>query len=153
MILTGENRRNRRKTCPTATLSTTNHTWTNLGANPSHRVEKPATNRLRYETALAKRTWSRNQVLEVERLPSSGENTTLKHYESRYGPETEKRRKLSRGKDFIGYKTVEFETFPRVFKEFYTEGWGGEGLNNKYLYVTGAIGIFTKQACPFAQTK
>jgi hypothetical protein len=28
MILTGEHRRTRRKTCPSATLSTTNHTWT-----------------------------------------------------------------------------------------------------------------------------
>jgi hypothetical protein len=39
MILTGGNRRTRRKTCPSATLSTTNPTWTNLGANPSRRGE------------------------------------------------------------------------------------------------------------------
>jgi hypothetical protein len=33
MILTGENRRTRRKTCPSATLSTINPTWTDLWAN------------------------------------------------------------------------------------------------------------------------
>jgi hypothetical protein len=33
MILTGENRRTRRKTYPSATLSTTNPTWSNLGTN------------------------------------------------------------------------------------------------------------------------
>jgi hypothetical protein len=33
MILTGENRRTRRETCPSATLSTTNTTWTDPGAN------------------------------------------------------------------------------------------------------------------------
>jgi hypothetical protein len=37
MILTGENRRTRKKTCPSATLSTTNPTRTNLGAKPSLR--------------------------------------------------------------------------------------------------------------------
>jgi hypothetical protein len=31
MILTGENQRTRRKTCPSATLSTTNPTWTDPG--------------------------------------------------------------------------------------------------------------------------
>jgi hypothetical protein len=33
-ILTGENRRTRRKSCPSATLSTTNPTWIDPGANP-----------------------------------------------------------------------------------------------------------------------
>jgi hypothetical protein len=32
MILTGENRRTRRKTCPSTTLSTTNPIWTDRGA-------------------------------------------------------------------------------------------------------------------------
>jgi hypothetical protein len=49
MILTGENRRTRRKTCPSVTLPT----WTDLGANPGLRGEKPATNRLSYGTAVA----------------------------------------------------------------------------------------------------
>ena len=35
MILTSENRSTRRKTHPTATLSTINHTWTDLGSNPA----------------------------------------------------------------------------------------------------------------------
>jgi hypothetical protein len=37
MILTGENRRTRRKTCPSATLSTINHTWTDPDVNPGLR--------------------------------------------------------------------------------------------------------------------
>jgi hypothetical protein len=44
-----ENRRTRRKTCPTASLSTTNPTWTDPGMNLCLRSEKPATNRLSHE--------------------------------------------------------------------------------------------------------
>jgi hypothetical protein len=44
MILTGENRRTRRKTCPSATLSTTNPTWYDQGVNPGLRDERPVTN-------------------------------------------------------------------------------------------------------------
>jgi hypothetical protein len=51
MTLTGENRRPRRKTCPSATLSTTNPTWIDSGANPGLRGERPATNRLSHGTA------------------------------------------------------------------------------------------------------
>jgi hypothetical protein len=40
------------KTCPSATLSTTNPTWPDPGSNPSHRGGKPATNRLSYGAAL-----------------------------------------------------------------------------------------------------
>jgi hypothetical protein len=43
-ILTGENRRTRRKTCPSATLSTTNPTWFDPDANPGLRGETPAAN-------------------------------------------------------------------------------------------------------------
>jgi hypothetical protein len=39
------------KTFPSATLSTTNPTWTDLGSNPARRGGKPATNRLSYGTA------------------------------------------------------------------------------------------------------
>jgi hypothetical protein len=39
------------KTCPSATLSTTNPTWPDLGSNPGRRGGKPATNRLSYDTA------------------------------------------------------------------------------------------------------
>jgi hypothetical protein len=41
MILTEENRRTRRKICSSATLSTTNHTWIDPGANPALRGERP----------------------------------------------------------------------------------------------------------------
>jgi hypothetical protein len=41
----------RRKTCPSATLSTTNPTWTDPGANLGFRVKRPATNRLSHGTA------------------------------------------------------------------------------------------------------
>jgi hypothetical protein len=43
MILTGENRRTRRKTCPSVTLSITNPTRTDPGPKPGLRGEGPAT--------------------------------------------------------------------------------------------------------------
>jgi hypothetical protein len=49
--LTGENRRTRRKTCPSATLSTTNPTWIDPGANPALRGERPAINDLSHGMA------------------------------------------------------------------------------------------------------
>jgi hypothetical protein len=52
MKLTGENRDTRGKTCPSATLSTTNPTWTDPGSNPGLRGERPAANRLSHGTAL-----------------------------------------------------------------------------------------------------
>jgi hypothetical protein len=51
MILTGENLRIRRKTCPSATMSTTNPTWINPNAKQDLRVERPATNRLSHGMA------------------------------------------------------------------------------------------------------
>jgi hypothetical protein len=44
-------RENRRKTCPSATLSTTNTTWIDPGANLGLRGERPATNGLSHGTA------------------------------------------------------------------------------------------------------
>jgi hypothetical protein len=44
-------RTTRRKTCPSATLSTTNPTCTDPGSNPGLRSERPATNRLKHGTA------------------------------------------------------------------------------------------------------
>jgi hypothetical protein len=55
MILTGENPRTRRKNCPSATLSATNPTWIDPGANPGLRGERPATNDLSHGTARAER--------------------------------------------------------------------------------------------------
>jgi hypothetical protein len=50
MKLTGENRRTRGQTCPSATLSTTNPTWTDPGSNPGLRSGRPAANRLTHGT-------------------------------------------------------------------------------------------------------
>jgi hypothetical protein len=52
MKLTGGNRSTRGKTCPSATLSTTNPTLTEPGSNPGHRDGRPATNRLSHEMLL-----------------------------------------------------------------------------------------------------
>jgi hypothetical protein len=40
------------KICHSATLSTTNVTWTDLGSNPVLRSERPATDRLSHGVAL-----------------------------------------------------------------------------------------------------
>jgi hypothetical protein len=47
MILKEESRSTGTKTCPSATLSTTNATWTDVGSNPGLRRERPGTDRLR----------------------------------------------------------------------------------------------------------
>jgi hypothetical protein len=54
MKLTGENRSTQGKTCPSATLSTTNPTWTEPGSNPGLRGGRPATNCLSHGTALTR---------------------------------------------------------------------------------------------------
>jgi hypothetical protein len=51
MKLTRQNRSTRRETCPSATLSTTNATWTDPGSTPGLRDERQATNRLSHGTA------------------------------------------------------------------------------------------------------
>jgi hypothetical protein len=51
MKLTGENRSTWGKTCPSATLFTTNSTWTDPGSNTGIRGERPATNSLSHGTA------------------------------------------------------------------------------------------------------
>jgi hypothetical protein len=56
MILAEDTRNIRRKFCPSATLSTTNLTWTDPGANPGFRVERPATNRLSHGMAYPNNT-------------------------------------------------------------------------------------------------
>jgi hypothetical protein len=53
MKLTGENRSTRGKTCPSATLSTTNPIRTELGLNPGLRGGRPAANRLSHGTGLS----------------------------------------------------------------------------------------------------
>lgn len=56
MMLTGETQNTRRK--PSATLSTTNLTCTDLGLNPSLRTESPVNNRLCHGTVC----WERNKT-------------------------------------------------------------------------------------------
>jgi hypothetical protein len=46
-----------KKTCPSATLSTTNLTWHDLGSNKGRRGGKPANNCLRYGTACQLLYW------------------------------------------------------------------------------------------------
>jgi hypothetical protein len=52
MKLTGENRSTQGKTRPSATLSTTNPTWTDPGSKPGLSGERRVTNRLSHGTAL-----------------------------------------------------------------------------------------------------
>jgi hypothetical protein len=52
MKLTGENRSTWGKTCPSATFSNTNPTWTDPGSNSDLRGERSATNRLSHVTAI-----------------------------------------------------------------------------------------------------
>jgi hypothetical protein len=66
MILTGKNRRTLRKTCPSATLSTTNLTCIDPGANPGLRGEKPATNDLSHGMALS---WQFLEGISLSRQP------------------------------------------------------------------------------------
>jgi hypothetical protein len=73
MKLTGENRSTRGKTCPSATLSTTNPTGTDPGSNPGLRGGRPATNRLSRGTA-------NNTVgftLHFQDFPSYGRRPTI----------------------------------------------------------------------------
>jgi hypothetical protein len=51
MILTGENQITPKETCPNATLSTTNPTWIDPGANPDFPGERPATHGLNHGIA------------------------------------------------------------------------------------------------------
>jgi hypothetical protein len=54
MILAGKNRRTRRETCPSVTLSTTNPTWIEPGANPGLRGERSVSNHFSHGTAKEK---------------------------------------------------------------------------------------------------
>jgi hypothetical protein len=54
MKLTGENRSTRGKAYPSATLSTTNPTWTETASNPGLRGERPATKLLSHARPLGR---------------------------------------------------------------------------------------------------
>jgi hypothetical protein len=66
-ILTGENRRTLRKTCPSAILPTINPTWIDPGANPGLRSERPATNDLSHGTAQVTRVTEGKDILGLGR--------------------------------------------------------------------------------------
>jgi hypothetical protein len=66
MKLTGENRSTLGKPCPSASLSTTNPTWTDPGSNPGLRGERPASNRLSHGTAPMSSMQQRPRTLECE---------------------------------------------------------------------------------------
>jgi len=51
MILTGETRNTETKTCPSATLSTTNPAWTSVGFNLDLSDERTVINHLNHGTA------------------------------------------------------------------------------------------------------
>jgi hypothetical protein len=53
------------KTCPDATLSTTNPTWPDPGLNPGRRGRKPATNRFSYGAACLKLIWKDTVLWDV----------------------------------------------------------------------------------------
>jgi hypothetical protein len=55
----------RRKTCPSATLSTTNRTWTDPVSNTGIRGERPATNRLSHGTALEEHPMNQNNKSKI----------------------------------------------------------------------------------------
>jgi len=58
-VLTGENRRTRRKPSRSSTFSTTNPTWIDTDANPGFRGARPVTNDLSHGTAGQGVTYSR----------------------------------------------------------------------------------------------
>jgi hypothetical protein len=63
MMLTAENERTCRETCPSATLSITNPTWTDPGAKPGLRGEILMTNRLSYGTAFTLSKFNRSVII------------------------------------------------------------------------------------------
>jgi hypothetical protein len=62
MKLTGEDRSTRGKTCPSATLSITNPTWTDPGSNPGLRGVRLATNRLSHGTVFVCITFNKHST-------------------------------------------------------------------------------------------
>jgi hypothetical protein len=62
----GKSLRTRGKTCPSATLSTTNPIWTEPGSNPGLRGGRPAANRLSHGTA-----WLIGQLVLIHHPASS----------------------------------------------------------------------------------
>jgi len=68
MIMTGENRNTRRRICPSASISTTNLTRTDVQSTPGLRRERPAPNRL--SQRLCSHLFFRRGVTKPENIPS-----------------------------------------------------------------------------------
>jgi hypothetical protein len=68
------------KTCPSATLSTTNPTWPDPGSNPGRRGGKAATNRLSYVGAKLQETSHKAANVPVEIQTENFLNTRQEHY-------------------------------------------------------------------------
>jgi hypothetical protein len=65
MKLTGEDRNTRGKTCPSATLPTTNPTWTDPGSNTGLRGGRPAAKRLSHATVLDQKLQEKGNCLRI----------------------------------------------------------------------------------------
>jgi hypothetical protein len=65
MILTRENQRTWRKTCPSAILSTTNPTWPDPSVNPGLHGERLATNHLSHGMPITNQTWGGGSISRV----------------------------------------------------------------------------------------
>jgi hypothetical protein len=93
-ILTGKNRRTRRKTYPSNTLSPKNPTWIDSSANPGLRSERPATNRLSHGTAsMCVVSVNGSERFRILTLPSQGylegnDTRFVYHYLCRKGQST-----------------------------------------------------------------
>jgi hypothetical protein len=68
MIMTGENRITRRRTCPSASISTTNLTRADVQWTPGLRRERPASNRLSQN--LCSHLFIRRGLTKPENIPS-----------------------------------------------------------------------------------
>ena len=68
MIMTGEHRITRRRTCPSASMSTTNITRTDVQSTPGLRGERPASNRL--SQSLCSNLFTRRDLTKSENIPS-----------------------------------------------------------------------------------
>lgn len=83
IILTQENRRTRKITCPNATLYITDPTWTDLSMNPGLRDDKPATNCLCCGTAVQRHT---AKFTTVSAAAARARTSSHEHIEIRYIP-------------------------------------------------------------------
>jgi hypothetical protein len=70
------------KNCPRATLST----WTDPGANPGHRGERSATDRLSYGPANAKVKKALPPLLQTPQVPGTLQNWQWRKFDSWYAP-------------------------------------------------------------------